>query len=535
MGTDNQFRSHLWGSQRSYRGEISVSPHFSLFRRGAILACTLLAALPVMAQDAAATIKAAEYALGMIRGPQRIDAINTLEYWGTGYTYSFGQAFRPDGAWPAFKVAYHASLSYAAQAMRVDVTRSNPDGPIQGGGGLPLAAPQRQIQEVSGSYAWNESVPGAGFIAGSTATPAPGALNDRLLQLWTTPFGTLKMAERAGANAKVTREGGTTVLTFPLPGSLSAVAVRATLNAKNQLERVETRTSDPVLGDVLTETTYSDYKDLGEITSDVQFPSHIVQKQGGFPVLDLTVTRTDPNNPYLVFPVPDAVEKAPRGAPAVKVDAQKVADGVWYLTGGTHHSVAVEFRNYITLIECPQNEERALAVIDAAKKAIPNKPIRYVVNTHHHFDHTGGLRACVAEGTTIITQAANKPYYEKIWAMPHTVAPDRLSKAPKTPAIEGVAEKRVLTDGARTLELHLLQGSNHADTMLIAYLPKEKVLVEADVFNPPAANAPPGPVVKETVNLADNIKRLKLDVQQITPLHGRLVTIGDLRKATGEN
>jgi glyoxylase-like metal-dependent hydrolase (beta-lactamase superfamily II) len=208
---------------------------------------------------------------------------------------------------------------------------------------------------------------------------------------------------------------------------------------------------------------------------------------------------------------------------------------VWYLTGGTHHSVAVEFRNYIALVECPQNEERALAVIAAAKQAIPNKPIRYVVNTHHHFDHLGGLRACVVEGATIITQAANKPYYEKIWALPHTLVPDRLSKAPKTAVIEGVTDKRVLTDGTRTLELHALEGSNHADTMLIGYLPKEKVLVEADVFNPPAPNAPPGPVVKENVNLLDNIKRLKLDVQQIAPLHGRLVTIGDLRKATGEN
>src|SRR6266446_321143 len=197
-----------------------------LFRRSALLVCALLPVLPTTAQDAPATITAAEYALGMIRGPQRIDAISTLEYWGTGYTYSFGQAFRPDMPWPAFKVAYHASLSYAVPAMRVDVVRSNPGGPgpVQGGGGLPLAAPQRQIQVVSGQYSWNESVPGAGFIPGSVATPAPGAFNDRLLQLWTTPFGALKMAEKAGGSAKVTREGGSAVVTFPLQGSLSGIA-----------------------------------------------------------------------------------------------------------------------------------------------------------------------------------------------------------------------------------------------------------------------------------------------------------------------
>src|SRR5216684_1043492 len=240
-----------------------------------------LAAPCARAQDAAAAIKTAEYALGMIRGPQRIDAVSTLEYWGTGSTYAFGQSYRPDLAWPAFKVTYHASLSYAVPAMRVDVMRSNPEGLVQGGGGLPLAAPQRLIQVVSGQFAWNESVPGAGFAPGTTATPAPGAANDRLLQLWTTPFGVLKMAERAGANAKVTTEGGATVITFPYSGSLTGITAKVTLNGKSEVERVETRTDNPVLGDMVTETTYSDYKDLGEIKSDVMFPSRIVQKQGG--------------------------------------------------------------------------------------------------------------------------------------------------------------------------------------------------------------------------------------------------------------
>src|SRR4029077_7643141 len=120
-----------------------------------------LAAPCARAQDAATVIKNAEYALGMIGGPQRIDAINTLEDVGTVSTYAFGQAYHPGSAWPEFKATYHASLSYAVPAMRLDVTRSNPDGPIQGGGGLPLAAPQRQIQVVSGRFAWNEPVPGA--------------------------------------------------------------------------------------------------------------------------------------------------------------------------------------------------------------------------------------------------------------------------------------------------------------------------------------------------------------------------------------
>ena len=133
--------------------------------------------------------------------------------------------------------------------------------------------------------------------------------------------------------------------------------------------------------------------------------------------MDLTITKADLNNPYVVFPVPDVVEQAPTTA-IPKVETQEVAEGVWHLTGGTHNSVAVEFKNYVVLVECPQNEARALAVFQAVKTTIPGKPIRYAVNTHHHFDHSGGLRACAAEGAIIVTQADNKPYYEKVWALP---------------------------------------------------------------------------------------------------------------------
>ena len=505
-----------------------------LVRSGMIGALAIFCSTAAPAQDAAATIKKAQYAVGMIRGPARIDAIGTMEYWGTGFAYSFGQQFKPDGPWPPAKMTYHASLSYNVPAMRVDMTRSNPDGLYQGGGGLPFVAPQRQIQVVSGAYAWNESVPGGGFLKGTTATPAPGAASERMLQLWSLPQGALKMAARAGDNAKSATENGKTVLTFPLTGPLAGITMKVTLNAKDLPEKVETRGDNPVLGDMITETTYTDYKNLDEIQTDVFMPAHVVQTQGGFPVLDLTISKADTNNPYVVFPVPDNVEKAPMTPAPVKVDTQEVSKGVFYLTGGSHHSVAADFGQYIVLVECPLSEERAVAVIDAAKKAIPNKPIRYVVNTHHHFDHTGGLRACMAEGATIVTQTANKAYYEKLAAMPHTINPDRLAKSQKKAMVEGVDDKRVLTGGGRTLELYRLQGTNHADTMLLAYFPKEKVLVEADVYTPAPPGAPAAPPNKEMLNLDENLKLLKLDVQQITPLHGRLVTLDDFHKALGQ-
>jgi glyoxylase-like metal-dependent hydrolase (beta-lactamase superfamily II) len=500
-------------------------------KKGAAKDAKATAAVPAApAIDVGATLTAAADAMGMRRGPQRVDAYTTMEYWATGTTNAIGQAYSPDKPWPTFKATEHVSLSYAVPAMRMDITRTNPDGPLQGGGGLPLAAPQRQITVVSGKDAWNESVPGAGFLPNTNANPAVGAENDRLMTLWTLPVGYMKTAMKPGADTRVAIENGATTITTAIMG----MQVKATLDAKNFITKLEWKSDNPVLGDMMNEIDYSDYKDLGEIASDALFPAHILQKAGGFPVSDLTITKTDPNNPYVVFPVPDNVEKAYAAGPAtVKVDTAKVADGVYFLAGGTHNSVAVEFKDYVALVECPLNDERSLAVIDAVKKTIPNKPIKYVIDTHHHFDHSGGLRACVAQGSTIVTYMPNKAYFEKVWANPHTVKPDALSASKKKPVIEAVAEKRVFTDATNTLEVYHLTGSDHTDTMLVLYLPKAKTLIEADVWNPPAANAPMPKPAKENINLANFIKAQKLDVQTILPIHGRQVTMADLNKLVG--
>jgi glyoxylase-like metal-dependent hydrolase (beta-lactamase superfamily II) len=494
---------------------------------------------PAPAVDVAATLKDAANALGMLRQTNRMDAINTMEFWGTGTSNALGQQYHADGPWPAFKTDWHATLSYTDAAMRVEMLRNNPDGPgpIQGGGFLPLAAPQTVIAVVSGKYSWNESEVGAGLVAGKgTATPAVGTTQDRQLLLWSLPYGAVKAAIAAGDKAKAVMEDGMTVVTFPLSGELAGTTARMTLDEKKRPMKVEARLDNPVLGDMVSETSFSDYALLDEVQTDVVVPGHIVQKQGGFPLLDVKVTKSDTNNPYEIFPVPDAITRAFAQPPvAAKVDVSKVGEGVYYLTGESHHSVAVEFRNYVALVECPLGDARANAVLAAVKKTIPNKPIRYVVNTHHHFDHSGGLRACVAEGATILTQAENKPYYEKVWTASHTMNPDRLAKTPKKATIEGILDKRVLSDGTQSLEIYRMDGTNHDASMLIAYVPKAKLLVEADAYTPGASNAAPTPPTKETLVLDDNVRRLNLDVQQVAPIHGRLVTIAEFRRAAGRN
>ena len=215
--------------------------------------------------------------------------------------------------------------------------------------------------------------------------------------------------------------------------------------------------------------------------------------------------------------------------------SQKLGEGLWWLGGGSHHSVVVEYPTYITVIESPLNDERALAVIAEAKKLVPNKPIKYLVNTHNHFDHLGGVRAFVPEGATIITNAMNKPYYEKIFNAPHALAPDRLSQNPKKATYLTVKDKYVLADGGREIDIYHIESDNHNEGMLMVYVPKEKVLVEADDFTPPAPNGPPPAprAVNFTKNLNANIERLKLDVVTIAPLHGFVVPVAELKKLAG--
>ena len=315
-----------------------------------------------------------------------------------------------------------------------------------------------------------------------------------------------------------------TVVSFTLQERFS---VSATINSQNLVEKVETRIPNPVLGDMPVEISYSDYRDF----SGVQFPARIVQRQGGHPTLEITVSSVQPNS-AVDMETPESVRTA--GVTPVRVETQRIAEGVWFLAGGSHHSVAVEFQDHVVVVEGPQNEERSEAVIAEVKKLLPDKPIRYLVNTHHHFDHSGGIRTYVAEGATIITHEINKPFYEQAFRAPRTLSPDRLSQSNVPAKFETMTDKHVVTDGTRTMELHLTQGSGHNAGLIMAYLPRERILIEADSFSPPPPGAPPPAVISPySVNLYENIERLRLAVQRIVPIHGRVVPLADLRRVIG--
>jgi glyoxylase-like metal-dependent hydrolase (beta-lactamase superfamily II) len=156
------------------------------------------------------------------------------------------------------------------------------------------------------------------------------------------------------------------------------------------------------------------------------------------------------------------------------------------------------------------------------------------VNSHHHFDHAGGLRAFAAEGTTVMTHESSRAYLERVLSIPATVRPDHLAKSGRKPTVESVRDRRVMTDGIRVVELHHIAGNLHADSLVMVYLPKERLLIQGDTFTPPPANTPPPtPPASFAVNLADNIARLRLNVDRLLPLHGRIVPLADLHRAIG--
>jgi hypothetical protein len=244
--------------------------------------------------------------LGVLRGFQEEDSLMTVEYWGSGTMRELG----PKTVGPAVDVkSYHAAVAYDFPGMRVIITRAG--------------SPQPEIQVVSGTFAWNEvDKVGGGLVPGhGSATPVMDVVADRLLRLWTTPFGVYKAAVAAGDKTKVSMEGGKVVLNFPLTnaqpgptsylvvGDLNGTPVKVTLNAEYRPEQVEVRHRNRTLT-----TTYSGYGDLNEkdLKADIFFPARILQTADGQTVLDLKIEKTQTYNPYVLVPVPENVQKASR-------------------------------------------------------------------------------------------------------------------------------------------------------------------------------------------------------------------------------
>lgn len=446
-----------------------------------------------VAQDAKSVVNNVAQALGA-------SSVKTLQYSGTGFAYNFGQNYRPDGPYPKFYARYSRDLDFDKGLSREDMVRTQFENPPRGGGGQPLYRESRGVAVSGESSAW-----GGGAVE-------------------LTPEGWVKaaMAASPAVSSRTVKGKRMKVVSFTVRDKYK---INGYVDDQNLLEKTETWMPNPILGDTLIETDYSDYRDF----SGVKFPGHIVQAQGGFPVLDITVKDVKSNGAVSI--------PAPQAPPPVKVEAQKVADGIWYLAGTPDpNSQLIEFKDYLVLVESSVTEARALANIEEAKRLVPGKPIRYHVNSHHHSDHAAGLRAYIAEGATIITQEMNKPFYEKVvLKAPRELQPDALSKNPKPAKFIWVKDKYELTDGNRTMDIYWVPNAGHTANLLMSYLPKEKLLLITDIFNrfgvPRPNDPPPGIVTPYYAALGDRIKELHLDVEQLAPSHGnKVVPVSELNE-----
>ena len=364
------------------------------------------------------------------------------------------------------------------------------------------------------------------------------------LELYITPWGFLKGAAENTATASRRRIDGTnyTVLTWSptvkAPSGKNYV-INGYVNDNNIVERVETWLGENVMGDMHILATYTGWKDFGGVMA----PSKIVQTRGGWPFFEVAVTAAKANPPDVATLVPAPAGgrggvggAAPGGGapPALAVTSEKLGDGLYRLTTGpgSYDSVIVEFKDHIMMLEAGQSEARALAYIAEAKKLVPNKPIRYVMNTHPHSDHTGGLPAMVAEGATVITQKNNEAFFEKALNTPRTLLNDTLAKNPKKAKVEAVSEKKVYSDGTRTVEMYHTAPVPHSNGLMIAYIPKEKVLFQGD-FSLPAAGQPANDHIKALVPIRE---KLNLDFDRYINVHTSATpqTKAELWKAVGK-
>ena len=408
-------------------------------------------------------------------------------------------------------------------------------------GGTPLQQHVRQSFMVNGAYGWH--------LDGSESEPVAARPEEAelwQLDLWINPHGFLKAARLPGANpvaawrwelGEMGRDGPTVAperVTIVSITVLGKYRVDATINNENMLQRIHTWVPDPVLGDFNYEHEFTNdsYVDLGD---GIRFPAVWHSHQGwddnyqaqsinaghnafGGTFADIRANRCpDP------VAVPDSVREAT--FPMV-VQADEIAAGVYLLGGGSHNSVAVEFEDFIAVVEAPLSEQRSLAVIEEVVKLIPGKPIRFLVNTHQHHDHIGGLRTYMHIGATIVTHRLNHAFYTRdvLNYAQRTLAPDMVSLWPPTELAEGYyyetySENYVIGDGERNMNLYYVHPLTHVDGMTIAFLPDEGILIEADLFDTHV----PSPAQATSANrrLFNQVQRLGLEVLTLVPIHGR--------------
>jgi len=490
------------------------------------------------AQDARTVLQAVAQNIGA-------ENLNTLQISGNkGWSAAPGGSYSPTDDWPRFELtSYSKQIDFNAHFSRDQLSRQLGPYPKLGAGqGVPDQGQQHMDFVLNGSTAWVLAGGGFGPLDREGYMDGIPVAEMWQLDVIMTPHGFVKAALAPGANPVAVMTGPRGhQLDYISITALGKYHVTAAVNERNEIESVTTHVANPIFGDMLYEWRYGPYKQFGA----VKYPSLIHHDEGDVRLnpahnaLEVQISDVQANAPVQVITPPAGTEKLP-GESVARVESQKLADGVWYVAGIRHASVAVEFRDFMAVVDAPLNEKRAIAVIDEVHRLAPNKPIRYLVNTHHHFDHSGGLRTYVAEGATVVTNRMNREFYERVMfsPAPRTLEPDRLSLLNPDllphPVMELVGGKYVISDGTRTLDVYTLPPYDHAADMMVAYLPHEKMLINADIYEPPQKGGRPPKPSEGTRVLLETIQRLGLDVSWDVGLHSGVGPHEDLVKLMGQ-
>ncbi|HEX8029408.1 MAG TPA: MBL fold metallo-hydrolase, partial [Vicinamibacterales bacterium] len=342
-------------------------------------------------------------AMTALGGRSRVEAAKTLIIEGKGVNYNLGQDMKPEAATQTFDISgYVRKIDIANGRQRVEQTRTPKFAYFQG------PQPQTQIQGLDGGVAFNINP------AGQASRAATAAEIDRRAEIYHHPLALLRAAIDPQTKVSNVRTVGAVrqadIITAAGPG------VTMTIDAAGLPLSISSKADNANLGDVVLTTTFSDYQDV----SGLKLPAHFTGKVDEFTTWEIQATKQTLDADLGDLAAPAAVAGKPAAAPPPSVTAENIGKGVWFLAGQSHHSVLVEFADHLMLIEAPQSEARTLAVIAKAKETVPGKPLTQLVTTHHHFDHTAGMRAAIAEGMTVITQAGNKEWVENMARRPHT-------------------------------------------------------------------------------------------------------------------
>jgi len=337
-----------------------------------------------------------------------------------------------------------------------------------------------------------------------------------LLQMGLNRASTLRSLGESKVNGQLHH-----VITF---ADINGSQIALYFNARNNLlTKYETLGDDPILGDVTAETIFADYRDVGGL----KFPYRMILKYGGELSSDQTYSEVKINTRPAdeLFAMPADATRGPEIQGPTSVSLRRLADDVYFVNGINsgdvwfYSQMFVIFKDYVLVVDAPLSNDISKAVIAKIESVAPAKPIKYLIPTHYHTDHTGGIREYIAKGATVVTTPGNQSFIIQIAGKPHSMRPDTLSSNPRQLAIEVLKERRIFKDDQHDVEIYNIGPSPHVDEIVVAYLPKEKILFVSDLMMTRMVE-PLTPVTVTERDFVEKLRPLNLDVETIANGHG---------------